>query len=158
MVKRKILILLVYLSVLLQADIYEKGKYNIGITAGYGSTFSGNYTLVGVGGNYFFMDNLSVGAAYRGWFGVDPMRNEISLSANYFIPLHQRIRPYVGAFARETFVSGYDDYTSFGARGGISVISENSYVSIGYAYEKYTNCLFGECSTSYPELVFGLSF
>ena len=159
MVMKKIFLIFILLNTFLSADIFEKGKVHLGVSLGVGSTYNGTYTLVGVSGNYFVLDGLSVGAGYRGWFGVDPMRNELSLASTYYIPLSQKFRPYVGAFVRETFVSGYDDYASVGARGGLSFVSERTYVSVGYAYEQFSNCIIAqECSTSYPEVVFGVSF
>jgi len=160
MVVKKILLSILLISSLLNADIFEKGGVHLGVSLGIGSTsYSGTYTVAGVSANYFVLDGLSVGAGYRGWFGIDPMRNELSLASTYYIPVSEMFRPYVGAFVRETFVSGYDNYASVGARGGLSIVSGKTYFSVGYAYEQFSNCIFaGECYTSYPELVFGVSF
>jgi len=157
---KKIVLSIAMLSSLLNADMFEKGKSNVGVSLGAGSSYNGTYTLVGVNANYFALDNLAVGVMYRGWFGVDPMRNELSLSTNYFIPVSEKFHPYLGAFVRETFVEGFDAYESYGARGGLAITtSKNSFVSFGYVYEEYSNCILdNECSSSYPEIIFGLSF
>ena len=156
---KKLLFILVMLTSISNADIFDKGKMSFGVTAGTSNSYSNNYFLLGISANYFVIDNLNVGVMYRSWLGSDPIQNELSLSSNYFIKLNEIFRPYIGAFVRERFVSGYDDITSYGARGGLAFISKNTYMSVGYAYETFSSCsLAGECSTSYPEVVFGLSF
>jgi len=158
MVKKFIFIFLFLVS-LSEADIFDKGKMNFGVSAGSSSSYNTTYFLVGLSANYFVIDNLNMGLMYRSWLGSDPLQNELSLSSNYFLRFNKEIRPYIGAFIRERFISGYDDTTIYGARGGISFISNNTYASVGYAYESFSNCgVTNECSTSYPEVVIGLSF
>jgi hypothetical protein len=144
----------------LQADIFAKGKSNLGLSVGAASSYGETYTVVGLSGHYFVADNVSIAGYYRGWLGASPSQNELSVGVNYFLPLVSKVRPYAGLFVREHFVSGYDDFTAYGVRGGVSVISGgNSFVSLGYAYESYTNCQYdGECSNSYPEIIVGVSF
>lgn len=159
MVMKKVLVGLVLLSSLVNADIFSKGKMNFGVSLGAGYSYGNNYTLLGLSGNYFVVENLSVGLAYRSWLGGTPMQNEVALSTNYYMPISEKFRPYVGAFVRETFVDGHDNFQSYGARGGVAMINKNSYFSVGYAYEQFSSCKFNnECSTSYPEFIFGLSF
>ena len=157
----KILMGLVLLVSLMQADMFEKGKKNFGVSLGAGSSFGQTYTIVGLNANYFVVDNLAVGARYRGWFGATPSQNEVALESNYYIPLNKKIYPYIGAFVRETFVNSdyIDNYQTYGARAGLAMTMEkNTFLSIGYAVEYYGDCQAGECSSSYPELVFGMSF
>ena len=151
----------------LYGDIFSKGKADVGVSLGASNSYEYNYTVVGVSGNYFIVDNLGVGGMYRSWFGSGPTQNELSVFTNYYIPVHKQFRPYVGVFGRKTFVSGNEiaDFYSYGGRAGVGfVTSKNSYLSVGYAIEYYSNCfdsVFGkssECHRSYPELVFGLSF
>lgn len=151
---------LVLISGVLQADIFQKGRSDVGVSLGSGSSFGNNYTILGLNAHYFVIKNLNVGLSYRGWFGASPTQNELALSTNYFIPLDAKFHPYVGVFAKETFVSESRDFESYGARGGLGVvISKNSYVSFGYAYEQSNNCPQNlECTSSYPEVVFALSF
>ena len=156
---RKIVLLIVLFVSLVDGDVFKKGKFGLGLALGTGYSHETSYTLVGVSANYFVVDNLDIGVAYRGWLGGTPAKNEFSLSSNYYFPLSRKLRPYAGAFIRDTFVSGYDDYLSYGARGGISMVTRNSYISLGYVYEEYSRKVFGyEVSTSYPEIIFGLSF
>lgn len=159
---KRIVLSLAILTSVVSADLFEKGRTSVGIVAGAGSSNGDNYTIIGVGADYFVMNGLSVGVGYQGWFGGDPTINQLTLRSSYYIPLSQKFHPYIGGFVRETFRSGDDDYVSYGVRGGVAVtMSPNSYVSFGYAYEEYGGCTetrFRECSSSYPELVFSLAF
>ncbi|MEA1982892.1 MAG: hypothetical protein U9N39_05045 [Campylobacterota bacterium] len=83
MVVRNVLSILVLVSCIANADIFLKGKSNFGISVGAGSSYNNTYTIVGLSGNYFVVDNLSIGASYRGWFGATPMQNELALATNY---------------------------------------------------------------------------
>lgn len=159
MIKRVLFVVLL-LSTMLQAEIFDKGRSNVGVSIGAGTSFGETYTILGVNANYFVLDNLNVGLSYRGWFGATPSQNELSLSTNYFIPLDAKIHPYIGAFAKKLFISDMRDFESLGARGGVAVVmSKNSFVSVGYAYEQYLNCPDAfECTNSYPEVIFALSF
>ena len=142
-------------------DVFLKGKSNVGVSVGAASSYGETYTLVGITGNYFVIDNLSVSGYYRGWFGATPTQHELSLGTNYYMPLTRKFRPYGGVFFREHFVSGagYDDFFAYGVRGGVSMVNtNNTYLSVGYAYEVYGDCQFSECSNSYPELIAGFSF
>jgi hypothetical protein len=147
-------------STLLCADVFLQGnkQFNFGIGAGRG--YGSDYTIVGIGGSYFFLNGLSVGLTYRGWFGGDPSLNEISVPVTYYIPLHQKFRPYVGAFYRRSFVgSGFDDYNSYGARAGVAYsFNSNSYVSAGWVQEYFDSSQDGDNSNGYPEIAIGFSF
>lgn len=157
---KKVVLILAFLSSFLSADIFEEGRLSFGVSAGVGTSYGNTYSLVGLDANYFLVDNFSAGISYRSWFGAEPTQQELAFGANYFIPVNDKLRPYVGAFVRETFLSDYTDFTSFGARGGVAItMSPNSYIGVGYAYEQYSSCVRdSECSTSYPEVVFVLSF
>ncbi|MEA1920575.1 MAG: hypothetical protein U9N52_12090 [Campylobacterota bacterium] len=144
--------------------LFEQGSKNVGVTMGAGSSYGSNYTIIGVNASYFLMDNLMTGLEYRGWFGGDPMINEISVPVTYIVPIHEKFRPYAGAFVRRTFFdnSHYDNYNVYGARVGVSMItSGNSYASFGWVQEYYDrDCGILDCDTSsgYPEIAVGLSF
>ena len=156
------LLVFLFLSTLSHADFFKKGNSSLGVVLGAGSSNGESYTVAGISADYFVLDGLSIGAGYRGWFGIDPTQNQLTVSSNYYIPVTKKFHPYIGGFVRETFVSGYEDYESYGARGGVAItMSSNSYMSFGYVYEEYGNCeetVFRDCSSSYPELVFSLAF
>lgn len=160
--KRVILTVLILIGSIATADVFDKGRSSVGIVAGSSSAHGETYTILGVGVDYFVVNGLSVGIGYYGWFGDEDNINQLTLSSSYYLPLSQKLRPYVGGFIRESFVSSSEDYTSYGARGGLAItMSPNSYMSFGYTYEKYGNCsetIYRDCSSSYPELVFSLSF
>jgi len=158
---RKIIVTLILLSVVASAGMFSKGNKNIGVSLGAGSSYGNTYTVAGVNGHYFIMDDLAIGFGYRGWFGADPTMNELLLDGTYYLPLNQKFRPYLGVFVRQTFVSGYDDYQSYGGKAGLAItMSPNSYLGVAYVMEYYSDCqrAGGDCSNSYPEVVFGLSF
>ena len=162
---KKIILSLAIMASAVSGDVFDKGRSSVGVVVGAGSYGRDTYTIVGVSYDYYIMDGLSVGAGYRGWFGGDPTLNQLTIASSYYIPLSKKFRPYVGAFVRETFVNhdsaiiGDRNYESYGARAGLAVImSPNSYVSFGYAYEESGECIFSDCSSSYPELVFSLAF
>ena len=137
-----------------------KGDKQIGVTLGAGSGYGSNYTIFGVGGYYFPIDGLSVGLGYRGWFGSDPGINELTVPVTYYIPLHQKFRPYAGVLYRRTFIdSPFEDYNTFGARVGVAMtLSPNSYISVGWVQEYYDTCNTDDCSNGYPEFAVGFSF
>ncbi len=159
---KKIILSLALVASMANADTFSKGNKNFGVVLGAGTSYGDNYTILGLSGDYFVIDNLSVGLGYRGWFGSGPNINQVTVASSYFIPLNKKFHPYVGAFVRETFTDDKDNYESYGARAGVAMnMSPNSYVSLGYAYEEYSECTegrFTECSNSYPEVVFSLSF
>ena len=157
---KKIIILWILLFTLVEADIFVQGNKNIGASIGAGRSYGNSYTIAGVYGNYFIADNLSLGVGYRGWFGASPSINELLLEGTYYIPLKRNFHPYLGVFGRHTFISSEDDYQSYGAKAGLAITtSKNSYIGLGYVLEYYSDCNSNnECSNSYPEVVFGLSF
>ncbi|WP_321779269.1 hypothetical protein [Sulfurimonas sp.] len=162
---KNIIVSLILLSSISHAELFEKGNLGLGVIVGGGSINvnrkTQNYTIAGVSAEYFVMNDLSVGFGYVGWFGATPSLNQITLPVNYYVPLSEKFRPYVGAFVRETFVSdGYDDYFSYGAKVGLAyTISKKSYIGVAWVNEFYDNSsIFKDSSTSYPEVTFAFSF
>jgi len=158
---KKIFLLFFFLFVnVSSADIFMKSSSNVGLSVGTASSYGQDYLLVGISGSYFVLNNLSVDLYYRGWFNATPTQNELSIGTNYYIPVSGKFRPYGGVFTRQTIVSGRDNYSTVGVRGGVALInSKSTYASFGYAYEQYLNCPAGmECTNAYPEILFGVSF
>ncbi len=157
---KKIFIITLLTTALTSAAMFEQGSKNIGVTIGAGSSYGSNYTILGINASYFIADNLLSGLEYRGWYGGDPMINELSIPITYIVPIHEKFRPYIGGFYRRTFInsSDYDSYNVYGARAGVSVItSGNSYASFGWIQEYYDTSV-GDSSNGYPEIAVGLSF
>ncbi len=158
---KKVLLVLAIVSSVVYADFFEKGKTSVGVVVGNSSTAYDNYVIAGVSADYFVIDNLSLGLGYRGWFGGTHNRNQITVPVTYYIPLSEKFRPYAGAFVRQTFVSSsiVDDYESYGMRGGLTMaLSRNSYIGVGVIQEYYSNGIFEDSSSTYPEFIFAFSF
>ena len=164
---KKILLIVMMIFPLLYADLFMKGNKTVGVALGSGSVDYGrrkgteDYTILGVSGNYFIMDNLSVGIGYRHWFGGSPSIDEVTFPATYYIPLHPTYRPYGGLFYRRMFMgSGYDDSNVYGARAGLTIkVSPQSYIGVGWVQEYYDDCdQRSDCTSGYPEVLFSLSF
>ncbi|MCW8941911.1 MAG: hypothetical protein OQK93_01905, partial [Gammaproteobacteria bacterium] len=69
------------------------------------------------------------------------------------------------AFYRRTYYGSYrgidlDDQDSFGYRAGAYFSTNNRvYIGGGVVYEEYKDCsLFTDCSSTYPEILFTVSF
>ncbi|MBA1432437.1 MAG: hypothetical protein FAF04_02310 [Epsilonproteobacteria bacterium] len=122
---KKIILLSVALLSLVHADIFYKGNKNIGASLGAGRAYNKNYTIAGIYGNYFVIDNFSVGMGYRAWFGASPSINEVLLDGTYYIPLKRNLHPYLGVFGRQTFISSEDDYQSYGAKAGENLVFQD---------------------------------
>jgi hypothetical protein len=157
---KKIILSILFLSSVVSADFFDKGSLSVGVVAGSGSSDNNSYVIAGVNGDYFIMDGLSVGVGYRAWLGNDSTQHQFTLSSTYYIPIDNNFHPYIGLFGRETIVENFN-ISSYGGRVGFVVaMSQNSYAGVGYVYEEYTECksFMLECSSSYPEFVFSLSF
>jgi len=162
---KKVFLSLLLLSSISYAELFTQGRVGLGVIVGSGSSVTRegtqNYTIAGVSGDYFIVDNLSVGLGYMGWFGGTPTLNQITVPLTYYIPLEEKYRPYLGLFIRETFISdGYEDYDSYGAKAGVAFLfSKTSYLGIGVVQEFYGSGKYGdESSNTYPEIVFAFSF
>jgi len=164
---KKVLVALLLLSSMLNAQMFKKTNLGLGIAVGGGSVTTAkdgrqNYTILGVSADYFVMDNLSVGLGYMGWLGATPTLSQFTLPVTYYIPTDKKWRPYFGGFVRKTYVSdGYDDYESYGGKVGVAMtLSPNSYFGVGMISEHQSSCSNWQedCSTVYPEMVFGFSF
>ena len=141
------------------AGVFDAGTTSVGVTVGSGTGFNNTYTIVGVGANYFVENGLSLGLGYRGWFGATPTMNEIDVPVTYYVPLQSKVRPYVGAFYRHTFISGdYSDYDTYGARAGLAYVEGRGYISAGWVQEWYSNDNGDNASRGYPEIAAGISF
>lgn len=163
----KILFIVLMIFPLLHADLFVKGDKTVGIALGSGSVdYSGrkgteNYTILGVSGSYFIMNNLSVGIGYRHWFGGSPSVDEVTVPVTYFMPIDPKYRPYGGVFYRRVFMgSGYDDNNVYGVRAGLTIrVSPQSYIGMGWVQEYYDDCdQRGDCTSGYPEVLFSFSF
>ncbi|MCJ7765558.1 MAG: hypothetical protein MUP09_06410 [Thiovulaceae bacterium] len=166
---KRMIPILALLGSLSCADTFVAGSKSIGVTAGTGSvsyssgagTNAENYFVVGVRGDYFVRDNLSVGVGFRSWTGGTPTLQQVTLPVTYYMPTQTRYRPYLGAFYRYTYVGSdrYENYSSIGARAGVAILFENGYAGFGWAQEVYLKREnVSSNSSGYPEAVIGFSF
>ncbi len=140
-------------------DVFTQGQKHIGMTFGSGSGYGDDYMILGINTNYFVMDNVAIGAEYRGWFGGSPAIHELSIPFVYYAPLHPKYSPYAGGFFRRTFIESEEDRDVYGFRGGISMrLSPNSYSSFGWVQEYYDDFRGQSTSNGYPEVTVGMSF
>ncbi len=162
-IKKLAMALLLLVSFANAGGMFSIGHKNYGFSLGQDTAYGNNYSVLGANAHYFVADNLSVGASFSLWLGNDPSISQITVPVTYHISLDIPFRPYVGAFYSHTFIGkvghvNYDDYNSYGARVGMSMItSPNSYVSFGWVQEVYDDGINKE-RRGYPEVSGGISF
>jgi hypothetical protein len=164
--------MIMMLTMSLQADVslhkslFSQGSTSVGIRLGSASTGNENYTILGVSGNYFVIENLSVGLGYEKWFSGDPSIQKVTAESTYFIPASEKMRPYLGIFGRRIFISGndrfgrdYDDINSYGYRVGLAYTKDRLLISAGLVQEKYESREgFLDSTETYAELTLGYVF
>ena len=144
------------------AGVFAQGRTHFYVSGGAGSSFGQSYFVLGAGVDYFLLDGLSAGLAFESWSGADPSFTKITPSVRYVFYGVQSVKPYVGGFYRRTDISGGDSLDSVGARAGVLLQSgRNAYFGFGVTYESYLDCqasVYDTCSSTYPELSFGVAF
>ena len=139
---------------------FSKNSTSVGVVVGSGSSFNDDYIILGVGVGYYVLQGLEIGIDLQHWFAGDPSITKVSPQVRYVFTQPKVIKPYVGAFYRRTFIENLEDADSFGYRAG-AFFSANSgvYIGGGIVYEEYTDCgRFSDCSNTYPEIIFMVSF
>jgi len=144
---------------------FSKNSTSVGVILGSGSAFNDNYVILGVGVGYYVARGLELGIDLQHWFSGDPSITKVSPKITYVFTQPKVIKPYVGVFYRRTYYGDYkgidlDDQDSFGYRAGAHFSTNNRvYIGVGFVYEEYTDCISStDCSTTYPELLFTVSF
>jgi hypothetical protein len=155
----KTLIALVMMWMTLSAEMFSQGSTSLGIKLGSVSISNQNYTVVGLSGNYFILDDLSVGVGYERWFSASPSIQKLTAESSYFIPVDENIRPYVGVLYRHIFVSNFDNINAYGYRAGLAIVNQNLLISGGIVQERYESrtAIFDKTHT-YAEVVVGFFF
>ena len=139
---------------------FSKNSTSVGVVLGSGSSFNDNYIILGVGVGYYITNGLELGIDLQHWFSGDPSITKVSPQIRYVFTQSKVIKPYVGAFYRRTFIEDFEDADSFGYRAGAYFSAKSGvYIGGGIVYEKYTDCAqFLDCSNTYPEILFTVSF
>ncbi len=139
---------------------FRKGKIRVGFYGGAGNTYSQTYFILGAGAGYYVLNGLEVGVDVEGWLLNDPNIWKVTPQVRYVLWQISPIRPYVGAFWRQTYVDDpFSDYDSYGARGGIAYRKGGNYLALGVVYEKFNDFHgIGDDYVIYPEIAFWISF
>ena len=141
-------------------DLFRRGRVELEAGAGIGTSTSATYLLLLLGGDYYLVDGLSVGAAGEAWLGAQPQIGDVSPQIRYvFFNSPWRFKPYVGAFYRRTFFNhDYSPMNSAGGRAGLVFpFSARAYLTGGLVYESYFGCganSYSSCNELYPEIGF----
>jgi len=162
---KKIFLALLIVSSLM-GDMFSQGSKSVGLKLGGASIGNEDYTVVGVSGSYFVIDDLSVGLGYEKWFSGDPDIDKVTLEGTYFFRLNEQFHPYAGLLVRRIFINGenrlggsYDDTNAYGYRAGLAFVQDRLLISAGVVQEKYdsTEGFFSDTET-YLEVVVGFTF
>lgn len=144
---------------------FSKNSTSVGVILGSGSAFNDNYIILGVGVGYYVVKGLELGIDLQHWFSGEPSITKLSPQIRYVFTQPKVIKPYIGAFYRRTYYGDYrgidlDDQDSFGYRAGAYFSTDNRvYIGGGIVYEEYTDCNPStDCSSTYPEILFTVSF
>lgn len=138
---------------------FEKGRVRVGFYGGASSSADRTYFILGGGFGYYLADGLEVGSDFEGWFFEDPTIWKLTPQVRYVMWQMEPVRPYGGAFWRQTFVGEpFEDYSSYGGRAGLAYRNGGNYLSAGFVYERFSDCVSGDCDDLYPEFGFWLSF
>lgn len=156
------LVLLLMIPLGASADMFAQGGKRFSVLLGRGEAFGDNYTILGLGFGYYIYDGLELGINWDTWLGGDPDINQITPEVRYVFRTQSAVDPYVGALYRWTSVSGFDDKTAYGFRGGVYIkAGQRSYIGIGAAYIETTSCdeqVYVSCSDTYPEFSYAIAF
>lgn len=144
---------------------FSKNSTSVGAVVGTGSAFNDNYIIMGVGASYYLAEGLEIGIDAQHWFSGDPSITKVSPKITYVFNQPKVFKPYLGVFYRRTFYGDYkgrsiDDENSYGYRAGAYFSTDNRvYIGGGVVYEEYMDCNPSyDCSTTYPEITFAVSF
>ncbi|MBT8120438.1 MAG: hypothetical protein KJN89_12060 [Gammaproteobacteria bacterium] len=144
---------------------FSKNSTSVGVVLGSGSAFNDNYVILGLGVGYYVARGLEIGIDLQHWFSGEPSITKVSPQIRYVFTQPKIVKPYVGAFYRRTYYGSYkgidlDDQDSYGYRAGAYFSTDNRvYIGGGVVYEEYKDCISStDCSTTYPEILFTVSF
>ena len=142
--------------------VFAQGRKRVGIYGGLGSSFGNDYGIVGGGLGYYLTDGLEAGLDFETWFGNSPSVNKLTPQLRYVFWKGEKIKPYLGAFWRHTWLGGgWPDYDSWGGRAGIAYRSGRNYLAVGVVHERYIGndeLTFTDDSDTYPEVSFWIAF
>ncbi len=141
---------------------FSKNSTSVGVVLGSGSAYNDNYYILGGSIGYYVLKGLEIGVDGQYWFSGDPSIFKISPQIRYVFTQPKVIKPYVGVFYSHAFVDSdiLSDRDSYGYRAGAYFSTDNRvYIGGGIVYEEDLDCPKGfDCSYTYPEILFQVSF
>jgi hypothetical protein len=141
---------------------FTAGNARLSLGFGGATAFNRNYSIFAVGGGYFIADGIEIGLDAEQWSGNSPRIEQVSPQARMVLNTAGSLKPYVGAFYRRTFIEGYRDHDTIGARAGVYFLAGRSaYFGAGLAEDVHLNCdrtVYASCTETYPELLFAILF
>ena len=141
------------------AGPFAKGRKRVALFGGMGSTLGQSYLILGGGLAYFVADGLEIGVDVEGWLLEDPSFWKVTPQVRYTFFKAKKFKPYAGAFYRHTWIDNpFEDYDSWGRRAGVAYRQGGNYLALGVVHEIYLDCNSDDCSTTYPEISFWISF
>ena len=145
----------------IMAAPFSQGSQAVSVIVGAGSAFSDDYIILGVGYGYYVLKGLELGIDAQFWLNGDPSINKLSPQIRYVFTQPEKVKPYIGAFYRRTYIDGLEDLDSVGYRAGLNFMGQgNFFFGVGAVYEEYRDCnesIFSDCSSTYPEILFSFS-
>ena len=138
---------------------FSEGSTTVGVVAGSGTAFNDDYVILGVGLGYYLLPGLELGLDVQHWFSGEPSITKVSPQIRYVFTQPKVVKPYLGVFYRRTFIEDIRDYYSFGYRAGAYFSANNGvHIGAGIVYEDESDCPVSDCSNTYPEVLFTVSF
>lgn len=143
------------------SNVFSKHSLALGVKFGSASVGNEEYTILGLSGSYFVLDDLSIGLGYEQWYSGDPDIKKVTVESTYYIPASEEIRPYLGVLYRRIMISDgrNADVNAYGYRAGIAFVKGRLVLSAGIVQERYesSRILFNDTET-YMEASVGITF
>lgn len=142
------------------AGPFDQGRIRVSLSGGSGGGFGNRYFVIGAGVGVFVLDGLEVGVDSDHWFGEDPAISKLSTQVRYVVVAVPVVSPYIGVLYKHWFIgSDFDDVDTVGGRlGFFYVADEHFFVGGGVVHEIIVSDCEEDCSETYPEIVFSVTF
>ncbi len=152
---KKIILLLVLIN-FLHGDIFEQGRTALSIKGGLVTVNNSDYAITGANIGWFVLDDLKLGMGYERWYQQTPNLDKLTIDIDYYIPIDNMIRPYIGAFYANNYLGSIDSGTSQGFKLGLLFYSDVASIGLEWNQEYFNKCTLG-CERAYPMVVFSFA-
>ena len=153
---KKIILLLVLIN-FLHGDMFEQGRTALSIKGGLVSVNNNNYNIAGANIGWFLLDDLKFGMGYERWYQQTPNLDKLSIDIDYYLPIDNQVRPYIGAFYANNYLGSVDSGSSQGFKLGVLFYSQVASIGLEWNQEYFDECTLG-CERAYPMVVITGSF